>query len=116
MRAGWRRTNRISLKRGSSSVGRARLSQSRGRRIVPGLPLSDGRLMDRALIQFICIRKAHRRKPPVDPSSPFNIAEEGGWAYCPGGEPDGHRWFKTGGITRAALAKFKWPDDQEAEP
>src|SRR5436853_444023 len=41
--------------------------------------------MDRALIQFICVRKTHRRAPPVDPSSPFNVAEEGGWAYCPGG-------------------------------
>src|SRR5205823_4182693 len=58
----------------------------------------------------------HRRKPPIDPSSPFNIAEQGGWAYCPGGEADGHQWFKTGGITRAALAKFEWPDDEEAEP
>ena len=72
--------------------------------------------VDRALIQFICIRKTHRRKPPVDPSSPFNVAEEGGWAYCPGGEPDGHKWFKTGGITRAALAKFDWPDEEETEP
>src|SRR6267143_250325 len=61
------------------------------------------RAVDRALIQFICVRKTHRRKPPVDPSSPFNVAEEGGWAYCPGGEPDSHKWFKTGGITRAAL-------------
>jgi len=72
--------------------------------------------MDRALIQFICIRKTHRRKPPVDPSSPFNVAEEGGWAYCPGGEADGHMWFKTGGITRAALDKFEWPDEEEAAP
>jgi len=71
--------------------------------------------MDRALIQFICIRKTHRHTPPVDPSSPFNVAEEGGWAYCPGGEPDDHKWFKTGGITRAALAKFEWPDEEEAE-
>jgi hypothetical protein len=52
----------------------------------------------------------------VDPSSPFNVAEEGGWAYCPGGEPDGHKWFKTGGMTRAALAKFDWPEEEEAEP
>src|SRR5256885_10557619 len=72
--------------------------------------------MDRALIQFICVRKTHRRKPPVDPSSPFNVAEEGGWAYCPGGEPDGHRWFKTGGITPAALAKIEWPAEEEGEP
>ncbi len=50
----------------------------------------------------------------MDPSSPFNVAEEGGWAYCPGGMPDGHKWFKTGGITRAALAKFEWPEESEA--
>src|SRR5436190_2250261 len=72
--------------------------------------------MDRALIQFICVRKTHRRAPPVDPSSPYNVAEEGGWAYCPGGEADGHKWFKTGGITRAALGKFEWPDEEETEP
>src|SRR2546430_15301633 len=72
--------------------------------------------MDRALIQFICVRRTHRRAPPVDPSSPFNVAEEGGWAYCPGGEADGHKWFKTGGITRAALDKFEGPDEEEAEP
>ncbi|OLC22155.1 MAG: hypothetical protein AUH33_00315 [Chloroflexi bacterium 13_1_40CM_68_21] len=71
--------------------------------------------MDRALIQFICVRADHRKKRPVDPSSPFNVAEEGGWAYCPGGMPDGHKWFKTGGITRAALAKFDWPQEDEAE-
>ena len=78
--------------------------------------LADSVAVDRALIQFICIRKTHRRKPPVDPSSPFNVAEEGGWAYCPGGEPDGHKWYKTGGITRAGLDKFEWPDEEEAEP
>jgi hypothetical protein len=71
--------------------------------------------VDRALIQFICIRKSHRHKRPADPSSPFNIAEEGGWAYCPAGESEGHRWFRTGGITRAALAKFPWPDESAAD-
>jgi hypothetical protein len=105
------------MQRGSSSVGRASASQAEGfRGFETRLPLSDGHAVDRALIQFICIRKTHRRKAPLDPSSPYNIAEEGGWAYCPGGEADGHRWFKTGGITRAALAKFDWPDDEEAEP
>jgi len=24
-------------------------------------------------------------------------------------------WYRTGGITRAALAKFEWPDESEAE-
>ena len=71
--------------------------------------------MDRALIQFICVRKSHRLKHPVDPSSPFNVAEEGGWAYCPSGESEGHMWYRTGGITRAALAKVDWPDESEAE-
>jgi hypothetical protein len=70
--------------------------------------------MDRALIQYICVRADHRKRRPVDPSSPFNVAEEGGWAYCPGGMPDSHKWFKTGGITRAALAKFEWPEESEA--
>jgi hypothetical protein len=73
--------------------------------------------VDRALIQFICVRKDHRKKKPMDPSSPFNVAEEGGWAYCPGGEAEGHRWFRTGGITRAALERFvDWPDEDDAEP
>ena len=72
--------------------------------------------MDRALIQFICIRKSHRHKRPTDPSSPFNVAEEGGWAYCPGGEAEGHKWYKTGGLTRAALAKFDWPKEDEIDP
>jgi hypothetical protein len=115
------------MQRGSSSVGRASASQAEGSRVRDSSPAQKlaihtlagtGRLrpVDRALIQFICVRKTHLRKPPVDPSSPFNVAEEGGWAYCPGGEPDGHKWFKTGGITRAALDKFEWPDEEEAEP
>jgi hypothetical protein len=73
--------------------------------------------MDRALIQFICVRKTHRTKKPADPSSPFNVHDEGGWAYCPGGEGGGHKWFRTGGITRAALERFvDWPDEEQAEP
>ena len=72
--------------------------------------------MDRSLIQFICVNKDHRKKRPADPSSPFTVAEEGGWAYCPAGESEGHKWFKTGGITRAALAKFAWPAEESAEP
>ena len=28
--------------------------------------LADSSAVDRALIQFICVRKTHRRKPPVD--------------------------------------------------
>jgi hypothetical protein len=99
---------------GSCPVSRSELShQCHQSKDLPRLAHSW--TVDRALIQFICVRKTHRRKPPVDPSSPYNVAEEGGWAYCPGGEPDGHKWFKTGGITRAALAKFDWPDEEEAE-
>src|SRR5438093_1210832 len=42
--------------------------------------------MERSLIQWICVRPEHRKKRPVDPSSPFNVHEEGGWSYCPAGE------------------------------
>ena len=70
-----------------------------------------------ALLTLCAATRAQQGRGAGDvSSSPFNVAEEGGWAYCPGGETDGHRWFKTGGITRAALAKFDWPDDEEVEP
>ena len=69
--------------------------------------------MERSLIQWICVRPDHRRKKPVDPSSPFNVHEEGGWSYCPAGEIEGHRWYRTGGVTREALARFEWPEETE---
>jgi hypothetical protein len=69
--------------------------------------------VERSLIQWICVRPEHRKKRPVDPSSPFNVHEEGGWSYCPAGETEGHRWYRTGGVTREALARFEWPDEPE---
>ena len=59
-------------------------------------------------IRFLCT--SHATEVPTV------TMHEQQWAYCPGGEPDGHKWFKTGGITRAALDKFEWPDEEEAEP
>src|SRR2546428_623962 len=53
--------------------------------------------MERSLIQWICVRPEHRKKRPADPSSPFNVHEVGGWSYCPAGELEGHRWYRTGG-------------------
>jgi len=41
------------------------------------------------------------------------VHEEGGWSYCPAGELEGHRWYRTGGVTREALARFVWPDEPE---
>lgn len=72
--------------------------------------------MERAsLIDWVCIRRSHRGITPVDPSTPIAIHEDGRWAYCPGGlatDAD-HLWYATGGMTRAALARFRWPDEGE---
>jgi hypothetical protein len=69
--------------------------------------------VDGGLIQWICVRDAHRHTPPPDQSTPFNIHEEGGWAYCPAGATQSHLWYRTGGITRAGLDRFKWPREDE---
>ena len=68
-----------------------------------------------SLIEWICVRAAHRKIKPVDPSTPINVHEDGRWAYCPAGlaaDAD-HLWYATGGVTRAALARFRWPDESE---
>ncbi len=71
--------------------------------------------MEAGLIQWICVRAAHRNTPPLDQSTPFNIHEDGGWAYCPAGATENHLWYRTGGVTRAALARFRWPSEDEVE-
>jgi hypothetical protein len=66
-----------------------------------------------SLIEWICVRARHRTIKPVDPSTPIAVHEDGRWAYCPAGlaaEAD-HLWYATGGVTRAALARFRWPDE-----
>jgi len=68
-----------------------------------------------SLIEWICVRAAHRDIKPVDPSTPINVHADGRWAYCPAGlaaDAD-HLWYATGGVTRAALARFRWPDEGE---
>ncbi len=68
-----------------------------------------------SLIEWICVRAAHRDIKPVDPSTPIKVHEDGRWAYCPAGlaaDAD-HLWYATGGVTRAALARFRWPDEGE---
>ena len=68
-----------------------------------------------SLIEWICVRSSHRTVKPIDPSTPINLHEDGRWAYCPGGlsvEAD-HLWYATGGVTRAALARFRWPSEDE---
>ena len=68
-----------------------------------------------SLIEWICVRAAHRDIKPVDPSTPINVHEDGRWAYCPAGlaaDAD-HLWYATGGVTRAALARFRWPDEKD---
>jgi hypothetical protein len=71
--------------------------------------------VDGGLIQWICVREAHRHTPPPDQSTPFNIHEEGGWAYCPAGATQNHLWYRTGGITRAGLDRFAWPREDEVD-
>ena len=68
-----------------------------------------------SLIEWICVRAPHRTITPVDPSTPISLHEDGRWAYCPAGlsaEAD-HLWYATGGVTRAALARFRWPSEDE---
>jgi len=72
--------------------------------------------VDAALIQWICVREAHRRTPPPDQSTPFSLLENGGWAYCPAGASENHLWYRTRGVTRAALDRFEWPSEDEVEP
>ena len=70
-----------------------------------------------SLIEWICIRAAHKKIKPADPSTPINVREDGRWAYCPGGlaaDAD-HLWYATGGVTRKALGRFRWPDEDEAK-
>lgn len=68
-----------------------------------------------SLIDWLCIRASHRTIAPVDPSTPMTIHEDGHWGFCPAGlaEDADHVWYATGGITRKALARFRWPDEDE---
>ena len=68
-----------------------------------------------SLIDWICVREAHRTLTPADPSGPLTIHEDGRWAFCPAGlaEDADHIWYATGGVTRKALARFRWPGEDE---
>jgi hypothetical protein len=71
-----------------------------------------------SLIDWICVRASHRRIKAVDPSTPINLHDDGRWAFCPGGlapEAD-HLWYATGGVTRAALSRFRWPSEKDVAP
>ncbi len=71
--------------------------------------------MEVPLIHWICVRGSHRTGPPADPSTPFTVHEDGRWAYCPSGASEDHRWYATGGVTRAALDRFPWPAEDEVD-
>ena len=81
--------------------------------------MSDGGTGERvertSLIDWICVRAAHRRMKPADPSTPVAIHEDGRWSLCPSGLGDDadHLWYATGGITRKALERFRWPTETE---
>jgi hypothetical protein len=68
-----------------------------------------------SLIDWICVRTAHRTMKPVDPSTPLTIHEDGHWSLCPSGlaESADHLWYATGGVTRKALERFRWPGEDE---
>lgn len=68
-----------------------------------------------SLIDWICVRASHQTTQPADPSTPLSIHEDGRWSLCPGGlgEDADHLWYATGGVTRKALARFRWPTEQE---
>lgn len=70
-----------------------------------------------SLIEWLCIKRSHRKIRPADPSTPINIHEDGRWAFCPAGLPQDadHIWYATGGVTRAALDRFRWPSETEVE-
>jgi hypothetical protein len=71
-----------------------------------------------SLIEWICVRASHRRLKAVDPSTPLNLHDDGHWSFCPAGlapEAD-HLWYATGGVTRAALSRFRWPSEKDATP
>ena len=68
-----------------------------------------------SLIDWICVRVSHRTIKPADVSLPLSIHDDGRWAFCPSGlaaDAD-HLWYATGGITRKALGRFRWPDENE---
>jgi hypothetical protein len=68
-----------------------------------------------SLIDWICVRASHRSVAPADPSGPLSIHDDGRWAFCPAGlaEDADHVWFATGGMTRKALTRFRWPSEDE---
>jgi hypothetical protein len=61
------------------------------------------------------VRATHRKIKPADPSTPVGIHEDGRWALCPAGlgEDADHLWYATGGVTRKALERFRWPSESE---
>jgi hypothetical protein len=67
-----------------------------------------------SLIEWICVRASHQGKP-VDPSTPLTIHHDGHWSLCPSGlaEDADHLWYATGGVTRKALERFRWPTEGE---
>jgi len=68
-----------------------------------------------SLIDWICLRQSHRTVNPADPSGPLDIHDDGRWAFCPAGlaEDADHLWYATGGVTRKALSRFRWPSEDE---
>ena len=67
-----------------------------------------------SLIEWICVRATHQGKA-VDPSTPLTIHHDGHWSLCPSGlaEDADHLWYATGGVTRKALERFRWPTEAE---
>jgi hypothetical protein len=68
-----------------------------------------------SLIDWICVRASHHGPKPVDPSTPLTIHEDGHWSFCPAGLADDadHLWYATGGVTRKALERFRWPTESD---
>ncbi|HEV8656324.1 MAG TPA: hypothetical protein VGR85_12515 [Candidatus Limnocylindria bacterium] len=57
------------------------------------------------LIHFLCVLPAHVRDPQLD--SDHITVFDGQWAFCAGEVHDEkHDWQKTGGVSRAEVAKL----------
>jgi hypothetical protein len=53
-----------------------------------------------SLIDWICVRAAHRTMKPADISLPLSIHDDGRWAFCPSGLAED-------------AGRFRWPDENE---